>query len=199
MRHAIRHLKASDPILCQIIQRVGPYAITYSKPEFATLVRSIVYQQLSGKAAATICNRLLQAAGRLTPSSILTLTEEELRAVGLSNQKMKYIRDLAEKTHQRVIRFRQLDGLPDEGVIEHLICVKGVGVWTAHMFLIFALQRPDILPVGDLGIQSAIKRAYGLDALPKPIEVLEIAKPWRPYASVASWYLWRSLEGQAEV
>lgn len=122
-----------------------------------------------------------------------------MRAAGLSSQKAKYIRDLAEKTQSKLIRFRQIENLTDEEVITHLTQVKGIGVWTAHMFLIFALQRPDILPIGDLGIRMAMKRSYKLEALPTPKEMVEIAQPWRPWASVASWYLWRSLDGQAQL
>lgn len=141
----------------------------------------------------------MRACGRVSPASILSLTEEEMRGAGLSSQKAKYIRDLAEKTAQKLIRFPRLVDLEDDHVIEQLTQVKGIGVWTAHMFLIFALRRPDVLPVGDLGVRSAIKRAYGLENLPTPAEMVEIAKPWRPWASVASWYLWRSIDGNAEM
>lgn len=199
MRKAILHLKTSDPVLGQLIEQVGPYRIQYRPPEFSTLVRSIVYQQVSGKAAATIIARLEAAAPGLKPSSIVRLSEEELRAVGLSGQKRSYIRDLAEKTLARRIRFPSLESLPDQEVIDRLTQIKGIGVWTAHMFLMFALRRPDVLPVGDLGVRAAIKRAYRMEALPSPADVVRIAQPWRPWASVASWYLWRSLEGPAEL
>lgn len=199
MRKAIVHLRAADPILCQIIKRVGSYDITYLEPEFSTLVRSIVYQQLNGKAASSIYAKFTATAGRINPKSILALTEEQMRSAGLSGQKSKYIRDLAEKTQSRQVRFLQIENLPDEDVISHLTQVKGVGVWTAQMFLIFALRRPDVLPVGDLGIRMAMQKAYGLESLPAPKEMLAIAEPWRPWASIASWYLWRSLDGQAEL
>jgi DNA-3-methyladenine glycosylase II len=199
MRKAILHLKTSDPVLSQLIEKVGPYRIQYRPPEFSTLVRSIVYQQVSGKAAATIIGRLEAVAPGLKPSSIVRLSDEELRAVGLSVQKRTYIRDLAEKTLARRIRFPSLGSLSDDEVIQRLTQVKGIGVWTAHMFLMFALRRPDVLPVGDLGVRAAIKRAYQMEALPTPADVLRVAQPWRPWASVASWYLWRSLEGPAEL
>jgi DNA-3-methyladenine glycosylase II len=196
-RDAIRHLKGSDPVLSQIIELVGDYAIEYRQPVFDTLVRSIVYQQVSGRAAATIYGRLRKKARRVGPGTICRLCEDDLRGCGLSGQKARYIRDLAERTLRREVRFRTLASLPDDEVIQELTRVKGVGVWTAQMFLIFALRRPDVLPTGDLGIQAAMKRAYGLEELPKPSEMVEIARPWRPWASVASWYLWRSLDGPA--
>lgn len=167
----------------------------FREPTFETLVRSIVYQQLSGKVASVIFGRLVAAAGgKLTPASILKLRPARMRSVGLSAQKTAYIRDLARHTRNGHVVFEDLPALSDQQVIEQLTTVKGIGVWTAHMFLIFALQRPDVLPTGDLGIRSAIRKAYGLADLPKPAEIETLAKPWRPYCSVASWYLWRSLE-----
>jgi DNA-3-methyladenine glycosylase II len=197
MRKAILHLKRSDPVLAGIIDRVGAYRIEFREPEFPTLVRSIVYQQLSGKAALTILSRLLGAMpdGRLTPDAILALPTGQMRALGLSGQKTAYIRDLAERTRSGALDFARFVEMADEDVIEHLTRVKGVGVWTAHMFLIFALQRPNILPVGDLGVRAAIKKAYRLRALPKPAKMAKIARRWHPYCSVAAWYLWRSLDG----
>jgi DNA-3-methyladenine glycosylase II len=201
MRKAINHLKKSDPVLAAIIARVGPCRIQFREPAFSTLVRSIVCQQLSGRVAAVILERLIAAVpGReLTPRAILKLTPEKMRSVGLSRAKTAYIRDLAERTKSGEVRFEDIHGRTDDEVIEHLTQVKGIGVWTAHMFLIFALQRPNVLPVGDLGVRAAIKRAYGLEELPKPKEVEQIAAGWHPYCSVAAWYLWRSLEGPAEL
>ena len=184
-----------------IIERVGAYKIQHSEPSFATLVRSIVYQQLSGKVAAVILGRLLALLpdGNVTPEAILKLTPARMRKAGLSKQKTEYIRDLARKTKEGKVRFETLAKMPDEGVIEHLTQVKGIGVWTAHMFLIFALRRPDILATGDLGVRIAIRKAYELDELPHPKKVEEMAEAWRPYASVAVWYLWRSLDGDAVI
>jgi DNA-3-methyladenine glycosylase II len=200
MKHAIEHLRRSDPILSDIIGRVGEYAIQYREPEFETLVKSIVYQQLSGRVAGVIFGRLTAAAGgRLTPESILKLRPTRMRALGLSTQKTAYIRDLARQTRDGSVVFQELLALPDAGVIERVTKVKGIGVWTAHMFLIFALRRPDILPTGDLGIRNAIRRAYGMAELPTPAEIERMAERWRPYCSVASWYLWRSLEGDANL
>lgn len=201
MRKAILHLKNSDPVLAGLIGRIGPYRIQYREPEFETLVRSIVYQQISGKAAVTVINRLLALVPKrkLTPRALLKLTPEQLRSVGLSGQKASYIRDLAEHTKTKFIDFATVGDLTDEDVIEHLTQVKGIGVWTAHMFLIFALRRNDVLPCGDLGVRAAIKKAYKLEELPNAKQIEDLALAWRPYCSVASWYLWRSLDGPAEL
>jgi DNA-3-methyladenine glycosylase II len=199
MRHATRHLKKADPILAEIIERVGPFRMEYREPGFSTLVRSIVYQQLSGRVASRIFARLVDLLPdrQLTPAAILALTVEQMRGAGLSGQKAAYIRDLAERTFAGEIDFALLPGMSDGEVIETLTRVKGVGVWTAHMFLIFALQRPDVLPVGDLGVRTAIRKAYRMRALPKPARMEKIARSWRPWCSVASWYLWRSLDNEA--
>jgi DNA-3-methyladenine glycosylase II len=200
MRAAIRHLKAADPILAAIIERVGPYRLQLREPTFETLVRSIVYQQVSGKAAASILARVLQAVGpRFTANAVLRLTPEELRACGLSTQKTAYIRDLAEKVALRQVNFRKLALLSDDEVIERLTRVKGIGVWTVQMFLMFALERPNVFPHGDLGVRNAIHRAYNLPEAPKPADLLRISEPWHPYCSVATWYLWRSLDGPAGI
>ena len=197
---ALNQLKRADPVLCEIVTRVGEYRIEYREPGFETLVKSIVYQQLSGRVAAVIFARLVAAAGgKLTPASILKLRPARMRAAGLSAQKTAYIRDLARHTRDGRVVFEELDRLSDEQVIETLTMVKGIGVWTAHMFLIFALRRPDVLPTGDLGIRSAIRKAYGFAELPKPAEIETLAQPWRPYCTVASWYLWRSLEPGGEI
>ena len=198
MQEAIQHLRGSDPILSGIIDRVGDYAIQFREPNFETLVRSIIYQQLSGRVASVIFGRVAAAVGgRITPEAILKLRPARMRSLGLSAQKTAYIRDLARHARDRRVIFEELPELPDGDVIERLTQVKGIGVWTVHMFLIFALRRPDILPTGDLGIRNAIQRAYGLEAHPKPAEMESIAACWRPYCSVASWYLWRSLETEA--
>src|SRR5580704_2139211 len=196
MKKAIAHLKKADPVLAAIIERAGAYKIHYREPGFETLVRSIVSQKLNGNAAATIFARLQGAAkvDPLTPESILRLRPAKMRSLGLSGQKMKYIRELARMTRDGEVNFDQCAALEDDAVVEHLTRVKGVGVWTVHMFLMFALRRHDVLPTGDLGIRMAMKKTYGLENLPKPVEMEKIAAPWRPYSSVACWYLWRSLE-----
>jgi DNA-3-methyladenine glycosylase II len=196
MKKAIEHLKKSDAVLAAIIEAAGAYKIQYREPGFDTLVRSITSQQLNGRAAETIFGRLQAAAKTdpLTPESILKLRPAKMRALGLSGQKLKYIRELARMTRDGEIDFGQCVALENDAVVEHLTRVKGVGVWTVHMFLMFALRRHDVLPVGDFGIRMAMKKAYGLEEMPKPEEMEKIAAPWRPYSSVACWYLWRSLE-----
>jgi DNA-3-methyladenine glycosylase II len=195
MRRAINHLKKVDPIMCAIVERVGPCRMEFGEPTFHSLAEAILYQQLNGKAAVTIFKRFTERSGDpVTPEGILKLTDAEMRAVGLSKQKTAYLRDLAEKTQAGLVDFQRLGGLPDEEVIRHLTQVKGVGVWTAHMFLIFTLRRPDVLPVGDYGVQVAIKKHYRRRKLPKPKDMEKIAKPWSPYRSIACWYLWRSLD-----
>ncbi len=195
MRKAINHLKKSDPVLCAIIERVGPCRMEFSLAEFSSVAEAIVYQQLNGKAAVTIFNRFAELAGKpLTPEGILKLSDAQLRSVGLSKQKSSYLKDLSEKAASGALDFSRLHELPDEEVIKHLTQVKGIGVWTAHMFLMFSLRRPDVLPTGDYGIQMAIKKHYKKRKLPKPDVMAKIAKPWAPYRSVACWYLWRSLD-----
>jgi DNA-3-methyladenine glycosylase II len=200
MRSAILHLRNADPIMAQIIERVGPYQLISREPSFETLARSITFQQLSGKAAGTIFGRLKKAAGRrFTASAFLNLTPEELRGCGLSRQKIASLTDLAERVARREINFRRLAELEDEQILALLSQVRGVGVWTVQMFLIFALQRPNIMPVADLGVRNAVRIAYGLPELPKAAELTRIAEKWHPYCSVATWYLWRSLEGAAGI
>ena len=195
MRKAVNHLKKSDPVLRAIIERVGPCRMEFGVPEFSSVAEAIVYQQLNGKAAVTIFNRFAELAGDpLTPEGILKLSDEQLRSVGLSKQKSAYLKDLASKTSDGLLNFARLPEMTDEEVIEHLTQVKGVGVWTAHMFLMFSLRRPNVLPTGDYGVQVAIKKHYKKRKLPKPKDMEKIAKAWEPYRSVACWYMWRSLD-----
>jgi DNA-3-methyladenine glycosylase II len=195
MRKAVNHLKKSDPVLRAIIDQVGPCRMEFSVPEFSSLAEAIVYQQLNGKAAVTIFKRFIELAGSpLIPEGILKLSDEQLRSVGLSRQKSSYLKDLAAKTASGELNFAQLAELPDEEVIKHLTQVKGIGVWTAHMFLMFSLRRPDVFPTGDYGVQMAIKKHYKKRKLPKPKDMEKIARVWAPYRSVACWYMWRSLD-----
>jgi DNA-3-methyladenine glycosylase II len=195
MRKAILHLKKCDPVLAAIIQRVGSFRMEFGDPTFHSLAEAILYQQLNGKAAVTIFKRFTDQTGDpVTPEGILKLSDAEMRAVGLSKQKTAYLRDLAEKTKAGLLEFERLGELPDDEVIEHLTQVKGIGVWTAHMFLMFTLRRPDVLPTGDYGIQVAMKKHYRKRKLPKPKDMEKIAKAWVPYRSIACWYLWRSLD-----
>jgi len=199
MRKAINHLKKTDPIMATIIASVGPFKPSYHEPTFRALVRSIVFQQLAGAAARTIFNRLEAACdGDVTPTSILKLSDAQLRAVGLSKQKLSYVRSLAELTQSGEIVFEKLDEMNDEDIIEHLTRVKGIGRWTAQMFLMFALRRPDVMPHVDFGLNSAIKKHYRKRKL-KPPHIDKISKSWSPYRSIACWYLWRSLDGPIEL
>jgi DNA-3-methyladenine glycosylase II len=195
MRKAVNHLKKSDPVLRAIIERVGPCRMEFSLPEFSSLAEAIVYQQLNGKAAVTIFKRFAAIAGEpLNPEGILKLSDEQLRAAGLSKQKSAYLKDLAAKTKEGLLNFARMPEMTDEDVIEHLTQVKGIGVWTAHMFLIFSLQRPNVLPTGDYSVQMAIRKFYKKRKLPKPKDMEKIARAWEPYRSLACWYMWRSLD-----
>jgi DNA-3-methyladenine glycosylase II len=221
MRKAVNHLRKVDPVMRAIIERVGPCRMEFGLPEFHSLAEAIVYQQLNGKAAVTIFKRFAALAGEpLTPAGILKLTAEQMRSVGLSQQKSAYLKDLAEKTCAGSLDFVRLPEMSDVEIIEHLTQVKGVGVWTAQMFLMFTLKRENVLPTGDFGVRMAIFKHY-LDKqrgkiaanaktkkgkagakkarprkikLPNPEQMEKIAKSWEPYRSVACWYLWRSLD-----
>ena len=197
-RRAIAHLSAVDPTMSTLIRRVGAFRLV-PKAEgthFDAVCRSIVYQQLSGKAAATIHGRVLDLYGGRAPlpHELATTPDERLRGVGLSRQKLSYLKDLASRVSADELPIETLHELPDDGVIDTLVRVKGVGRWTAQMFLMFRLGRPDVLPELDLGIQNAIQRAYRLRKRPPPERVRKIGAVWAPYRTVASWYLWRSLE-----
>ncbi len=199
LRRAELMLSRHDPLLRPIIKRHAPCAIRPHRHYFETLVGSIISQQLSTSAAATILQRFraLYLPSRFPrPEAILDTPVDRLRAIGLSTQKVSYILDLATMTHQGQIRLSRLSRLADQEVIESLTRVRGIGVWTAHMFLIFSLARLDVLPVGDLGIRKAVRDLYGLSDLPNPttIEAIAAERGWTPYRSVASWFLWRSLE-----
>jgi len=197
MKRAITHLKQADPVLAAIIKRVGPLKPQYAPPTFENLVRSIAYQQLNGKAAKTIFDRVVAAAGgAVTPESMLALSEEQMRACGLSRQKLSYIRDLATRTLAREIEFERLPDMSDDDVIEHLTRVKGIGLWSAQMFLMFALRRPDVMPATDFGVRAAIQRHWRKRKMPKPDFIHKLSRPWSPYRSLAAYYLWRSLDGK---
>jgi 3-methyladenine DNA glycosylase/8-oxoguanine DNA glycosylase len=196
LRRATRHLSGADPVFARLVADVGPCRLEVRRAgsAFAYLARAILAQQISVAAARSIAGRLRDRFGAsLRPEHILGASETELRGLGLSRQKAAYLRDLAERTR---------DGLPldrlgrrtDDEVIETLTIVKGIGRWTAEMYLMFRLGRPDVLPVDDLGIQSAMKRAYRMRSRPKPERMRRVAVPWRPYRTVACWYLWKSLD-----
>ena len=194
---ARRLLMRRDPVLAPVIRKHrtrSPLDAPTMEP-FAALVRTITAQQISTKAAATIHGRLVgQMSGGVTPASLLALTDAQMREAGLSRQKTSYLRDLATKVQSGELPVASLHELGDEAVIEAIVKVKGLGRWSAEMFLMFRLRRPDILPVDDLGIVTAIQRLYGLRKRPKPDRIRKIAEAWRPYRTIACWYLWRSLE-----
>jgi DNA-3-methyladenine glycosylase II len=190
---AVAHLRGLGGPLADIIEQVGPFTLEPEVQGFATLVDAIVSQQISVKAAAAIMNRLVQTVGELTPPALLAFSPEALRSAGLSNQKARYVLDLAAKVADGTVSLDTLPQRDDETVIAQLVQVKGIGRWTAEMYLIFALGRPDVLPVADLGLRQGVQRAYELAALPGVRTIIAIADPWRPYRSVATWYLWRSL------
>lgn len=189
-----------DPVLAGIIRRYGPCALGEARDRFdhfAMLVRAIVFQQLSTKAATTIHERLIAAMpGGVSPAALALLTDEQFRAAGISRQKAAYLRDLGSKVSAGAVPLDNVDVMSDEEVITALTQVKGIGRWTAEMFLIFRLQRPDVLPVDDLGIVNAIQKAYRLRKKPTPDRMRKIGEAWRPYRSVATWYLWRSLDNE---
>lgn len=185
-------------MLAGVIASVGPCRIQTRTEgtHFQALTRSIVYQQLSGKAAGTIMGRFnaLFAGGAAMPDELLAMSDATLRGAGLSRQKIGYLRDLATKVRDGALPLDDVDSMPDDDVIAHLVQVKGIGRWTAQMFLMFRLGRPDVLPELDLGIQNAIKLAYRKRKRPTPKDVTRIGAKWTPHSSIASWYLWRSLE-----
>jgi DNA-3-methyladenine glycosylase II len=196
LRRAERHLAAADPVLARLIEAVGPCRLHPHRGvgPFGYLVRAILSQQISGAAARAVAERLRSRFGwPLRPEHLLGASDEELRACGLSRQKAGYLRDLASRACNG-LPLERLSRLTDERVIETLTVVKGIGRWTAEMYLMFRLGRPDVLPLDDLGIRSAMRRAYRMRALPDKDRMRRTATPWRPYRTVACWYLWRSLE-----
>jgi DNA-3-methyladenine glycosylase II len=197
-RKAVAHLKKVDPVLGQVIDRVGVYKgwPASNGTHFDAVARSIVFQQLSGKAASTIHGRFQGLYGGRTPlpAELATTSDEQLRAVGLSRQKSAYLKDLGAKVASGELPIETLHELTDDEVISALTQVKGIGRWTAQMFMMFRLGRPDVLPDLDLGVQKGIQRAYRLRKLPTPERVKKIGAKWAPYRTIASWYLWRLLD-----
>jgi 3-methyladenine DNA glycosylase/8-oxoguanine DNA glycosylase len=200
---AVRHLMKADPALARLIRRVGPCTMQPRTTQslFAALAESIVYQQLSGKAAATIFARMraLFAPKRFpTPADLLAMPAERLRAAGLSNAKVAALHDLARHTIAGTVpALTHVRRMPDDEIVERLTLVRGIGRWTVEMLLMFRLGRPDVLPVGDLGVRKGFAQVYGRDDLPSADDLAEHAERWRPYRSVASWYMWRALDNPA--
>ena len=194
---ALAHLRAVDPALARLIDLHGPPGLQPTRNTFRSLARAIVFQQLSGRAAETIFRRFVTLFPGRTfprPADVLAVSRVRLLRVGLSRQKALYLRDLARHYARGKISGRELWRLADEDLVERLTQVKGIGRWSADMFLIFGLNRPDVLPVGDLGVRKGFQLRFGLESLPSADEMVTLAEPWRPYRTAASWYLWRSLE-----
>jgi DNA-3-methyladenine glycosylase II len=203
LKQAVTHLKKSDPVMAQIIAAVGPcrFKLRSEGTHYEAVFRSIMYQQLAGAAALAIHRRVQALYGGRdpTPEELLATPDEALRTAGLSRQKLAYLRDLSTRTASGALEMQGIDQLSDADVVTSLTTVKGVGRWTAEMFLIFRLGRPDILPDLDLGVRNAIKRAYRLRKVPDSKRVHKIGARWAPYRSVATWYLWRSVDGDAAI
>jgi len=196
--HVLRkHFSSADPTIAEIIERVGPYVLRKRPERFQALVRAIIFQQLAGAAALAIYNRFvgLFADKRFPlPEEVLARSIPELRSVGLSQRKIEYIRDLAARAADGRINFHRFARMADEAIIEELTQIRGIGRWTAEMFLMFNLGRPDVLPVGDLGVRNAVMKAYGMARRPTPKELRTLGEKWSPHRTAVSWYLWRSLE-----
>lgn len=193
---ALCHLRAADPVMRRLIRKTGPFRLRLHRDRFDALVSSILSQQISRKAARSIRMRLDQylAPEKISPANLARLNIEDLRSVGISKQKATYLLDLANRVAEGDLRLARMGKMPDDEIIEALVQVKGIGVWTAQMFLIFSLGRLDVFPHDDLGLRVALRNLYGLDDLPDRHVSHQIAVPWRPYASVATWYCWRSLD-----
>ena len=196
-RKALAHLRQADPVLRKVIEQVGPCRLRplTEGSHFEFIARSIIYQQLSTKAATTIHGRVQAlCGGALTAEPLSSLADDALRGAGLSRQKLSYLRDLSARAADGSLDTKHFPDLPDEEITRQLVQVKGVGVWTAQMFLMFKLGRPDVLPVLDLGIRKGVQRAYRLRKLPDAKRIEKIAAPWAPYRTIGSWYMWRVLE-----
>lgn len=196
-KKAIKHLRAVDPVLGAIIDTIGPCTLAVPKDgsHFGHIVRSIVYQQLSGKAAGTIHGRVVAlCGGDVTPAGILKSTDAQLRAAGLSERKVQYVKELASRTKSKELAIDKLHELDDDAVMETLVQVRGIGRWTAQMVLMFRLGRPDVLPELDLGIQKGVQKMLRMRKLPTPEKLQKIGAKWAPHRTVASWYVWRSLD-----
>ncbi|MFI5353509.1 MAG: DNA-3-methyladenine glycosylase family protein [Candidatus Binatales bacterium] len=191
---AITHLRTTDPVMARLIDQVGPFKLARHPEHFQALVRAIMFQQLAGAACQAIYDRfvaLFPGASFPTPSQVLEASDEQLRGAGLSRQKLAYLKDLARHVGEDSLNFHRFPRMDDEEIIAELTRVKGIGRWTAEMFLMFNLRRPDVLPVDDLGFRTAAMKAYRMRQLPTPKQLRKLGERWRPYRSVAVWYLWQ--------
>ncbi|MEZ5942759.1 MAG: DNA-3-methyladenine glycosylase 2 family protein [Planctomycetaceae bacterium] len=191
-----RHFRKRDPLLAKVIAQVGPMTIKVQRNHFQTLVASIISQQISTAAARTIRQRLVDHLhpGSIEPQTLLEVSPEQMREFGISKQKANYLRDLTERCHAQQLKLNQLHRKSDEDIISELTQVKGIGRWSAQMFLIFALRRPNVFASGDLGVQNGIREIYGLAERPDAEQLAEIHERWQPFATAGSWYCWRYLE-----
>ncbi len=201
IEEALAHLRATDAALGVLIDRVGAYDAPRRSDPYAALVRAILFQQLAGAAATAIQRRFFALYSDEdkppSPPQLLETSDEQLRSAGISRQKAGYLRDLAAHVADGRLNLQELPSLSDIEVIERVTAVKGLGEWSAHMFLMFHFGRPDVLPIGDLGVRHGMRITYGLPELPTPKEALAIGAPWAPYRSVGSWYMWRASEPTA--
>eukprot|EP00262_Sarcandra_glabra_P008944 TRINITY_DN2289_c0_g2_i1.p1 TRINITY_DN2289_c0_g2~~TRINITY_DN2289_c0_g2_i1.p1 ORF type:complete len:362 (+),score=41.89 TRINITY_DN2289_c0_g2_i1:146-1231(+) len=196
---ALRHLRSADPHLARVIDLHEPPSFQHLHPPFHSLARSILYQQLAFKAAASIYSRFLSLCGgesNVVPEAVLSLTPHQLRQIGVSGRKATYLHDLASKYQGGILSDSAIVTMDDKSLFSMLTMVKGIGAWSVHMFMIFSLHRPDVLPVGDLGVRKGVQLLYGLDQLPRPSQMEQLCERWRPYRSVGSWYMWRLMEGK---
>lgn len=205
LARAYAHLRAVDPVVASLIDEHGPYRPRPSEGAspadyYNALQRTILFQQLAGPAARSIQRKWFALYSKQdrppTPREVLKTTDEEFRASGVSRQKAGYLRDLAAKSLDKTLDFSNLETMSDDEIVERITAVKGLGEWSAHMFMMFTLGRPDVLAVGDLGIRNGMKIAYGLPQTPTPKEALAIGAPWAPYRSVGAWYMYRAIDTQ---
>jgi DNA-3-methyladenine glycosylase II len=190
---AQRHLSRRDAVLKRLIALVGPCTLRPIEDRFAALARSIISQQISTKAAQSISTRLTQNLNGLTPAAVVAANDEQLRQAGLSAGKQRALRDLARHVHAGQLRLDDIHTCSDDEVIARLLPIHGIGPWTAQMFLIFSLGRLDVLPTADLGLRAGVQRHYALEELPRPAKLAELTQAWRPYRSIGTWYIWKSL------
>ncbi|KAJ4806681.1 DNA-3-methyladenine glycosylase [Rhynchospora pubera] len=197
---AIRHLRSVDPALVAVIDSHDPPNFQSFHPPFHCLVRSILYQQLAFKAAASVYSRFLSLCGGeagVVPAAVLSLSQHQLRQIGVSPRKSSYLHDLARKYHTGILSDESIVSMDDRSLFSMLTMVKGIGAWSVHMFMIFSLHRPDVLPVGDLGVRKGVQILYGLEDVPRPSQMEQLCERWRPYRSVGAWYMWRLIENKA--
>ncbi|EHA8591368.1 putative DNA-3-methyladenine glycosylase 2 [Cocos nucifera] len=196
---ALRHLRAADPHLARVIDAHDPPILQCLHPPFHSLARSILYQQLALKAAASIYARFVALCGSeagVVPEAVLALNPHQLRQIGVSSRKASYLHDLARKYHDGILSDASIVSMDDRSLFAMLTMVKGIGAWSVHMFMIFSLHRPDVLPVGDLGVRKGVQILNGLEDIPRPSQMEQLCERWRPYRSVGAWYMWRLLESR---